>query len=159
MSKRTGRKVNTLKDFLQYIRFPKTKKGCWIWLAGKDKDGYGIFSVNDKSHRAHRYMAALKWKNIKGLKVCHTCDNPSCVRPSHFFLGTNLQNTRDRNLKGRQVRGERCHTSKVTPKIVRRIRFLSRTTNLTHLQISEVIGKLSPAQTSSIIRGDSWKHI
>lgn len=80
--------------------------GCWVWLAGKDKDGYGNFSVGQRATarpvRAHRVAWELTHGSIPdGLFVLHECDNPPCVRPDHLFLGTNQNNMDDMVAKGR----------------------------------------------------------
>lgn len=58
----------------------------------------------------------------KGMLICHTCDNPRCINPRHLYLGTHLDNARDRVEHGRQVKGEMMHTAKLIPTKVREIR-------------------------------------
>lgn len=81
------------------------ENGCWIWDAAKDINGYGVFSsfLNEKGSKSHRYSWEL-FNNKKipaGLIVCHKCDNPICVNPSHLFIGTHKDNHDDMVKKGR----------------------------------------------------------
>lgn len=58
------------------------------------------------------------------LHVLHHCDNPSCCNAAHLFLGTNLDNIRDRVSKKRSSchRGEGNPRSLVTAEDVLEIR-------------------------------------
>lgn len=80
---------------------------CWTWTAARGDHGYGSFTDDDgRSVSAHRFSHQLHYGPIpKGLVVCHKCDNPPCVRPDHLFLGTQADNVRDMQAKGRAVSG------------------------------------------------------
>lgn len=81
----------------------KTKK-CWIWTGALRRPGsHGLFAVSgSKSIGAHVAAWIITYGPIpEGMKVCHHCDNPPCVRPSHLFLGTQKDNLQDMSRKGR----------------------------------------------------------
>lgn len=86
---------------------------CWIWSGvrqhKKEPRGYGMssgqgfrmgFPRNMLAHRKAYFLVHGRLE--KNLQVCHTCDNPPCVRPDHLFQGTGNDNQRDAYVKGRQ---------------------------------------------------------
>lgn len=80
---------------------------CWMWLASKDPSGYGTILYLGKVHKAHRLSYQLKFGDFdSNLRVLHSCDNPSCVNPSHLFLGTQSDNMQDMVKKGRHGAGK-----------------------------------------------------
>lgn len=92
----------------------KGRAECWTWTGATKRSGYGQFSAG------HRTMNASRWSWVfangevpDGMHVLHRCDEPACVNPNHLFLGTHLDNMRDKVAKGRQARtGNRVSAAK-----------------------------------------------
>jgi hypothetical protein len=138
--------------------------GCWIWIAGQDKDMYGKFTYTKHgksiSGRAHIYS----WELYTGrpvppfLKVCHHCDHPYCVNPQHLFLGSHQDNEDDKDQKGRRPRGEDIwHLAKMTEYKVKQMRELHKN-GVSVLRLSQMFG-LARSSTRSIVTYESWKHV
>ena len=92
----------TVRRFWAKVQKPDNPTHCWRWVGAKDLDGYGYFWDGQAHRRAHRYALALthRLSHVSGF-VLHSCDNPTCVNPTHLRIGTASDNIRERNAKGR----------------------------------------------------------
>lgn len=112
-----SRRPQTAESFWSRVLKLDGVDACWEWQGGL-VFGYGNVSFGNRTFRAHRIAWVLTHGKIpRGLVVCHRCDNRKCVRPSHLFVGTQLDNIRDRDAKGRRSdvrRGEASNLAKLT---------------------------------------------
>lgn len=136
---------------------------CWEWVGANTggKSRYGILRVNNRGFLAHRLSYSLKHGNIPdGLCVLHRCDNPSCVNPGHLFLGTYLENNRDKARKGRAnpPYGTREPNHKLTAADVIRIRKRYAAGDTRQRDIAAQYG-VSQRLISLIVRREAWRHI
>lgn len=103
----------------------KVSKGgpdeCWMWIGSNN--AYGRIHFEYKILEAHRVSWEIHKGPIpEGMFILHSCDKRSCVNPEHLFLGMQLNNIRDCITKGRNSRGEKNKSSKLTEKAVLEIR-------------------------------------
>lgn len=95
---------------------PEPNSGCWLWITGVNKRGYGVLTICQKQHGAHRVSyQAFKGQIPDGLVVMHKCDTPSCVNPDHLSTGTVLDNNKDAASKRRFPNQKKTHCSKGHP--------------------------------------------
>lgn len=94
---------------------------CWIYTGrGRNGSGYGLFGAQGRMLLVHRLSFRLvvgeipKGEGYHGTCVLHRCDNPICVNPEHFRLGTQQDNEDDKHLKGRAPKGDN-HWSRLHP--------------------------------------------
>lgn len=74
---------------------------CWPWRGNRDNKGYGRLRVQRRYLKAHRLAWALFNERWPELHVLHSCDNPWCCNPLHLREGTDADNMRDRDSRGR----------------------------------------------------------
>jgi Na+-translocating ferredoxin:NAD+ oxidoreductase RnfC subunit len=132
----------------RFETFFKQSDGCWLWEGSLRGKGYGGYKENGKMHIASRVSYELYKEPIpQGVLVCHKCNTPSCVNPSHLYLGTYSDNTQQAVEEGRQfvAKGELNGSSKLTEEQVIQIRCDTRSQraiakdfNISQLHVSRI---------------------
>lgn len=141
-----------------------TPDGCWPWTGSHNKAGYGIIMRGGKGggrsiHSSHAAYELQVGPLPEGHDVLHHCDNPPCVRGSHLFTGTDIDNIRDMMAKGRNVSlpGEANGYAKLTDAEV----LLIRQQRLKGILLKDVARtfNVSMATISLIARRERWTHL
>jgi len=84
-----------------WLKHTRQNGECLVWTRCVSSDGYPRAYVrgnpNVKVHREVFFDVNGFYPEV----VRHTCDNPRCINPDHLISGSNLDNIRDRVLRGR----------------------------------------------------------
>ena len=108
MIKRSDLTYLDIKRFWEKVN-KKGEDACWEWTGAKQKNNYGSFCKRGgksfkKTQLAHRVSYVINTGELeKGKCVCHTCDNPSCVKPQHLFQASQKENIKDCIDKNRKL--------------------------------------------------------
>jgi hypothetical protein len=131
---------------------------CWIWKACIKK-GYGWFDGRNAQITAWE-LTYSPIEKYSGIFACHKCDNPLCMNPNHLFLGTLLDNARDRHSKGRDayMKGSANPSARITEDDAVAIRELHSNNVFSTREIAERY-KLSLSHVRRIIRREKWAHV
>lgn len=156
----SGRRV-LLERFLKYAN--KTEQ-CWLWTGSRTSTGYGQLNVNGRPQKASRIAYELFIGSIPQNKcVLHNCpggDNPLCVNPSHLWVGTRSDNSKDMRAKNRHRNkihcGEQNGRHTLTEENVRQIRKLFSSGIVSPAAIAKQLSLPSGA-VWGVIRGVTWK--
>lgn len=149
---------STIERFLSKVC--TSPDGCWLWQGRRNPSGYGRFDLRTGAGRwqaflAHRVAYEIFVGKIPdGLVVCHACDNPCCVRPSHLSVGSQRDNLGDAAAKGRTARGETHPHAKLTAQQVAEMRYLF-SQGVRQRELSRRFGT-AYQNVSRIVRGERW---
>jgi hypothetical protein len=153
----------TDKDRIQ--RYIIKSTGCWEWQGAINSTGYGTIGIGSRRDNSRRTILAhrMSYEIFVGpipnsLNVLHKCDNPSCINPSHLFLGTIADNVHDMMSKGRHkcLRGSQVKSSVLNEVAVRKVKSLFGKMN--DCQIARKFG-VSDSLIWGIRHGYSWRHV
>ena len=136
------------------------KSRCWCWTASAAGKGYGQIKIPGTRRQiyAHRLSYMIHYGEIpEGMYVCHVCDNPLCVKPTHLFLGTCEDNLQDMKRKDRHLCGAKNKRAKLTEEQVRHMHIL----NIQGVSQGKIASVYPVAQQTvcKILRGESWEHV
>ncbi len=140
------------KDFTDML---EPNGECLEWTGGCFNTGYGQTKVNGKTWLTHRLALHLEGIDTTGHYVLHSCDNRLCCNPDHLRTGTAAENSADMTSRGRQTRGTKVNTAKLTEQDVIEIRAI---TGMSQVAIAERYG-VTDMNINYIINRKSWKHI
>lgn len=145
-----------MRDFWARV---KIDGECWVWTGTRSHFGYGTVKFDGRVTLTHRLTYRLHVGPIpNGKHVLHHCDNPSCVRPSHLWLGTNAENVADKVRKERQARGVAIGRGHLTEDDVRSIRAEHAAGGTTYARIAVKYG-VSKSAICFICERRNWKHV
>lgn len=158
MGMRKGRQPRPLADRFWEKVDKRDANECWPWLASTKQGGYGRISDEcGRPQQAHRVSYGLTFGPIPdGNVVCHRCDNPRCVNPSHLFLGTQADNLRDMRSKGRgnPLRGIQHPKARLTEELAQLLRHDPRS----HRQLARAFG-IGKSTVGMIKARVTWTHV
>ena len=130
----------------------KDATGCWNWTGASCWDGYGKISVYLGGQWRFKQATHVAWFLETGSwpqhQMCHTCDNPGCVRVAHLWDGTQKENMSDAMRKGHMISSMKG----------RKLTLLTRA-KMTKAQLARMDRRFSPEDIKAIRAATCFQRI
>lgn len=132
---------------------------CWVWTGALVKNGYGTFTIDDRTYNASHVALALDGRprfiaedGRPAVALHGDCSHTSCVNPAHLRWGTQKENIADKYRLGRAANNLPDSRIKLTAEQVKAIRDDPRTSP----HVAKDYG-ITPSHVRYIRRGEVWK--
>ena len=160
--------ARNLAERLEKHSMPEPMSGCLLWIG----------AICGSRKRPVLRITTDKWKSCgwnpariayflaygafdDAQVVCHKCDNPLCVEPRHLFLGSRLDNNRDRHRKGRTKipgeKGEQRYNHILTKDDIPKI-FELYAAGVRTVEIAERFG-VARQSVANVLFKRAWRHL
>ena len=105
--------ITKMQNRIEKWSIPEPMTGCWYWIGSIGNSGYGKTRFDHSNDFSAHRISYLAFRGVipEGMCVLHRCDVRLCVNPSHLFLGTKKDNSRDMVAKGRHKHFARFKTT------------------------------------------------
>ena len=160
-----GRRNNHREPIERFLEKILIGNDCWIYRGKKSGEHcqFHLRKENDKRIiiGAHIFSYEIFVGPVpEGRLVCHHCDNPPCVRPSHLFIGTTQDNALDAKAKGRLDirRGERNTRARWTEDKIKMLRELYAQ-GISRRELRLRFPEIPYGTLDGFIYDQSWKHL
>lgn len=135
----------------------------WLWTGATSPNGYGSIGAGGKGGKtlyAHHVAFAIQNGELpEGQRVVrHKCDIKLCMRGKCLIPGTQQDNNRDRDERGRTRKGEAHPLAKFSEVDVRQMRLLLSKPGSSKREVMERY-KISRGALIAIIQRRTWKHV
>lgn len=136
---------------------------CWPWGGGTNKGGYGIFQREEEDGWHGRLASRVIWEFVnkrplpEELYALHHCDQPGCCSIWHIYPGTQVENMRDMQQRGRGAKGNQYPFAKLTPQDIPLI-FQMAASGSSRRAIARMLS-VTVGSISQVLEYKSWVHI
>ena len=89
-------KIDRERLLARILRRRLIKGGHWLWTGARAQSGHGHIHVAGRTRHIHRVYYEVFVRHPHSKHVLHKCREAACFNPKHLYLGTPLDNARDK---------------------------------------------------------------